>query len=327
MGFLEDGWHSSRGLADGLAATLPSVGSPLTRDMELYAPRAGHAPGFADRRWRYGRDAPRARILHLLDQSYGDAVLRIGGRFEATVVYVADLAFWYDRTALNSWLRRRILAGLKQATCRVAMSHGTAREMAQLGLRPDAIAYPGVDPVAFPHAATARIPGRLLHVGSTLPRKGIDRALRLLAELPSEYHLLQLGGRFSAAQRDLIEKMGINSRVTQQPYAEPSALLQAYQEAEALIFPSRYEGFGLPVIEARLTGTRVVTCDTVPAIERLPDDPGVLVVDGAELDQGGAGAEVARWLKPSPVAVSLREKLSWRPTATAFSHLYSGLVA
>jgi len=69
------------------------------------------------------------------------------------------------------------------------------------------------------------------------------------------------GGAFTSEEKEMLRKLGICSKVH---YIEPSEqiLLQLYENALAFVFPSRYEGFGLPILEAFSCGCPVISSNT-----------------------------------------------------------------
>ena len=76
------------------------------------------------------------------------------------------------------------------------------------------------------------------------------------------------------------------------------------------VFPSRYEGYGLPCIEARLCGTNVFTSAVVPATEVLREDPGTMILDVDVLDEAvgvrSAAGELGRRLDEMAHQLMLR---------------------
>jgi alpha-1,3-rhamnosyl/mannosyltransferase len=76
-----------------------------------------------------------------------------------------------------------------------------------------------------------------------------------------------------------VERLGLTSRVQLCGYVPQSELAGLYRGADCMMFPSRYEGFGLPVLEAMASGTPVVAT-TAGAIPEVAGDAAVLVPTG-----------------------------------------------
>jgi glycosyltransferase involved in cell wall biosynthesis len=68
-----------------------------------------------------------------------------------------------------------------------------------------------------------------------------------------------VGGRLTAAQEDLATRLAVRPFIRVVPSADESTLRRAYRTADILLFPSLYEGFGYPVLEAFASGVPVVT--------------------------------------------------------------------
>jgi glycosyltransferase involved in cell wall biosynthesis len=118
-------------------------------------------------------------------------------------------------------------------------------------------------------AAVARLIGRsdtidLLHVGSCIRRKRIDRLLAVVAavrRVEPRVRLLKAGGRLTQDQRTLARRLGIMAHVVELPFLPPALLAALYRRAALLVISSDREGFGLPVAEALACGTTVVATD------------------------------------------------------------------
>lgn len=100
----------------------------------------------------------------------------------------------------------------------------------------------------------------ILNVGTVEVRKNILLGIKALSQLPKDKHLV-IVGRKTNYQKELnqnMKKLGLTSRVH---FLEgvPNDLLPAiYKQADVFIYPSRYEGFGVPIIEAIQIGLPVV---------------------------------------------------------------------
>jgi glycosyltransferase involved in cell wall biosynthesis len=109
----------------------------------------------------------------------------------------------------------------------------------------------------------------LLHVGSNHRRKNRGGVLRIFAHVAAEWpgDLVFAGEPLSAELRALAISLGIAKRV--HDVARPDNLLleALYNRATALLFPSRFEGFGWPLIEAQACGCPVIAAATGPLPE------------------------------------------------------------
>lgn len=136
-----------------------------------------------------------------------------------------------------------------------------------------------------------RLPQRyVLNVGTVELRKNILLGIRAMAKLPADLHLV-IVGRQTKYQKQLdaeIRRLGLGNRI-HFLQGVPNTLLPAvYRQAEAFIYPSRYEGFGVPVIEAIQSGLPVVAA-TGSCLEEA-GGPDSLYVDPGDAD--GAAAAV-----------------------------------
>jgi glycosyltransferase involved in cell wall biosynthesis len=113
-------------------------------------------------------------------------------------------------------------------------------------------------------------------------------------------------------------------------YLDHAALVDLYSAATCLLFPSRYEGFGLPILEAMACGCPVVTYRN-SSLPEVAGDAAVLVTDGDAEAMGRSGGEIA--LNPK-FAAKLRKaglarakEFSWRKAAQATIAVYRRFLA
>lgn len=136
-----------------------------------------------------------------------------------------------------------------------------------------------------------RLPQRyVLNVGTVELRKNILLGIRAMAKLPADLHLV-IVGRQTKYQKQLdaeIRKLGLGNRIHFLQGVPTTLLPAVYRQAEAFIYPSRYEGFGVPVIEAIQSGLPVVAA-TGSCLEEA-GGPDSLYVDPDDAD--GAAAAV-----------------------------------
>jgi glycosyltransferase involved in cell wall biosynthesis len=235
--------------------------------------------------------ARQADIVHVCDHSNAVYVPRRKSR--PYVVTCHDLlavrgALGEDTdcpaSAAGRRLQHMVLSGLRRADA-IACDSVATRDDARR-LLPDfggpmvviapSLNYPyGVRDLDRVERLLARVPGLdrrrpyLLVVGSNLPRKNRDGALRVLALAASHWDglLVVAGQPLDARLRALASDLGIADRVVDVAKPDNELLEALYNAAHALLFPSRFEGFGWPVIEAQSCGCPVICSRREPMIE------------------------------------------------------------
>ncbi len=145
-------------------------------------------------------------------------------------------------------------------------------------------------------------PRFVLHVGSNLRRKNREGVLRIFARAAGEWdaQLVFAGQPLSPALRALAVSLKIEHRILEVPKASNELLNALYNRATALLFPSRFEGFGWPIIEAQACGCPVLCSRSDPfpevggdaALTREIDDEAGFAHDLLSLRDP---AERARW--------------------------------
>ncbi len=117
----------------------------------------------------------------------------------------------------------------------------------------------------------------LLYVGGFRPHKNIKRMLLSFSAIcePLDIKLLIVGPADGSFQR-LVRRLGLEGYVDFMPDATDDDLAKAYRGAKALLFPSLYEGFGLPIVEAMACGTPVIT-SSLGAMKEVAGEAAILV--------------------------------------------------
>jgi len=189
------------------------------------------------------------------------------------VVTVHDLSFERDRSAmglLDRLVFKRVVPRAARRARRVlAVSERTKRDLVELyRIPPDRITVTphGVDPAFGPGAVAGG--EYLLYVGSIQARKDPLAAAHAAAEVGLP--LVVAGPEREPALARELEAVGADLR----GYVGKGELANLYRGAAALVLPSRYEGFGLPVLEAMACGTPVVASDD-PALREVAGDAAV----------------------------------------------------
>jgi glycosyltransferase involved in cell wall biosynthesis len=131
-----------------------------------------------------------------------------------------------------------------------------------------------------------------LYVGKSDPVKNLDRLIRAYADYRQQTRcdtrLVLVGSRTAQmSEGALIRGLGLADWVIQVPYLAHSELPMLYSAAELFLFPSLFESFGLPVVEAMACGTAVLTSN----VACLPEitDGAALLVDPTSVSQIAEG--------------------------------------
>ena len=96
----------------------------------------------------------------------------------------------------------------------------------------------------------------LLSVSGDNPNKNVETTLKLLSKLPDNYKLIRVGRNFYTTK--LIETLNLKKRVILLGNVDTNLLAEIYRISNFFIFPSLFEGFGSPVVEAMASGVPVV---------------------------------------------------------------------
>ena len=204
----------------------------------------------------------------------------------ATVVTIHDLTFltnpeWHERSKV-SFFRRAIAYSATHADVLVTISEFTARQLDEQIPQhaPVVVATLGVDLERFTtdssgdqemlraHELPAERP-YIFFLGTFEPRKGIDVLLDAFEEVARRDAEVELwlAGQPGWGVKEIearIASHGALSRIRRLGFVEEAALPALLRQSRAVVYPSRGEGFGLPVLEALACGARVVTSsDTV----------------------------------------------------------------
>ena len=188
-----------------------------------------------------------------------------------SVVTIHDLIFlrhpefyhWID-TKIYAWKFRQTL---READHIIAISECTRRDIMEYGgdlISEDRISliYQSCAPKFTVSRRAAPRERYILSVGSIEARKNILLAVKALPYLPEELKLVIVGKHtpYTDEVKAYAEKAGLSHRIRIMHGVSDEALPRLYAEAEAFVYPSRYEGFGIPIIEAISCGLPVVAC-------------------------------------------------------------------
>jgi glycosyltransferase involved in cell wall biosynthesis len=209
---------------------------------------------------------------------------RLGLARGGLVATVHDLGFRRVPWTLRQSTRRQLAESIDETMLRavrlITVSAAIRDELAEYG-------YASPQRVRVVHhgagqlegladeAPPANLPGRFgLHVGTLEPRKNIGRLLeawRLLGELMEDRPVLVLCGAYgwrTGAIRRQVEAAVAAGWAQHPGYVSSGQLAALYRRAAVVVFPSLYEGFGLPAIEALAAGSPLV-CSDIPALREV----------------------------------------------------------
>ncbi len=228
-----------------------------------------------------------------------------------TVHDLALLRYPHLGTAPMRSLVERTVAQLAEVDMVIAVSQATRDDLIELGnVDPQRVrvVYNGVAPHFQPISRSAPATPYVLHVGTIEPRKNLANLMRGFAiaiareNLP---HHLVLAGADGWGDEDLpalAAQLGIADRIDRRGWVDPTQLPDLYGSAAVFAYPSLYEGFGLPVLEAMACGTPVLTSDR-----------------GALAEVAGSAALLCNPNDPESIARGLTEILTDRDRAATLT--------
>lgn len=218
------------------------------------------------------------------------------------VITVHDLGSKYLPQAHQ--IKQRLYLGLMQkyqlkgAGKIIAVSKATKVDLIKLGISPKdvTVVYEGYDKEKFSAKGGWAYGPKVnqnyfLFVGTIQPRKNLERLITAFSRQRSVFRLVIVGQRgwMSDSIYLLPKKLGIENRVKFLGYVPDENLPVLYSGAKALLFPSLFEGFGLPIIEAQACGCPVLTSN----VSSMPEvaGKGAILVNPYDIDDIVRGME------------------------------------
>lgn len=260
------------------------------------------------------------------------------------VITIHDLSFirfpTLFRPANRLYLTVLTRLSARRARRLIAVSAHTAAETTRLmGVPPERIdvVYHGVDPAFHPLPANEVAAFRqrqglpkqfVLCVGTLEPRKNQTRLVEAFARIyDSQVKLILVGGKgwFYDELFARVEALGLSNKVIFPGYVTNDELPLWYNAATILAYPSLYEGFGMPVLEAQACGTPVLTSN----VSSLPEAAGnaASMVDPCDVE--ALAAELNRMLTDKLLRHELRKqgltharRFTWSLTAQETAGVY-----
>jgi glycosyltransferase involved in cell wall biosynthesis len=226
-----------------------------------------------------------------------------------------------------------------RATRVIAVSaHARERIVARLGIAPEHVtAIPhGIDHARFAVAGDDReldglpLPTEpyVLYPANLWPHKNHVRLLEALARARWDGPLVLTGATYGRldALRSRADRLGVGARVQHLGYVPAGALAPLYRHARAVVFPSLYEGFGAPPLEAMACGTPVAASDAGAVAEACGG--AALAFDAGDVD--AIADALTRVTGDDALRSRLREaglaraaELTWERSAAAHAEVYA----
>lgn len=261
------------------------------------------------RRARFDTEHPARRIAW---EQLNQPLSLLAGRFDGyhamafasplvlslpSVVTVYDLSFVHYPERLKAmrrlYLRLLTPLSVRRASQVIAISHSTARDLTVTFGTPAekiTIAAPGYDPATFRPLAKAdseafrqsqHLPERFwLFIGTLEPRKNLVTLFEAYARIdPTKRLPLIIGGGKGWDTEPIfaaVDRLNLNKFVHFVGFISPDVLALWYNAAEVFLYPSVFEGFGLPVLEAMACGTPVIVSDA-SSLPEVAGDAGITV--------------------------------------------------
>lgn len=262
------------------------------------------------------------------------------------VVTICDMTFftnpeWHERSKVL-FFRRAMQYSVQHATELISISETTSQALREI-LNPTipVTTIPlGVDHDRFSAAAgeidlaqfnfpTDR--PYIFFLGTFEPRKGLDVLLDAFRDVGAKNHDVELwlagqAGWQTTATDDLISNHPFAARIRRLGYVDDMAVPGLMRQAQAVAYPSRSEGFGLPVLEALACGAEVVT-SAGTVMEEVAGTAATLVGIGQSRELADAllaaiGRPEGERTRRSQLAVERAAQFTWRATADAHQDVY-----
>ncbi len=241
------------------------------------------------------------------------------------------------------WLYTSMNAGweksaFEQAQIVVAVSDKVGKDLLEIGVPPEKlqVIFNGVDLQEFSPGVSDRsrwnlppnVPLALFAGDIRIPRKNLDTVLHALVKVPN-LHLAVAGITEGSPYLQLAESLGLNERVHFLGLCDDVPELM--KAVDFLVFPSRYDPFGLVVIEAMACGLPVITAVTTGAAELVKPEAGIVLSDPNDteaLREALSSLASDRTLRTQmgQTARILAEQHSWQLMAKSYVDVFEELV-
>jgi glycosyltransferase involved in cell wall biosynthesis len=228
-------------------------------------------------------------IVHLPNQNFARFALFIKNPYIVTVHDLIRFSLGFAQETITEKILLKLdIRGIKRASHIIAVSQNTKDDLIKYLNIPDSkisVIYNGVDHGIFkPYTVKMLDKPYILYVGSERPRKNLSRLFEAFAKLKGEFPELKLAkvgisGRSKEYRKETMRKLnslGLTGDVIFVEYITELDLACYYSSAALLAYPSLYEGFGFPLLEAMACGCPVVTSNT-SSLPEIVGEAGIMV--------------------------------------------------
>ena len=196
---------------------------------------------------------------------------------------------WHDRisTYVHKIFLKRILRNADNIIANSQVTKNAIEEYLPTVKQKISIAYPSINIKKYKRKASPKNDVYFLSVGTIEPRKNYASLINAFNTIAKEHKHVKLvivgfKGWKSQAVFDLINQSEYKDRILIKGYVTEQELVEYYLNALAFIFPTHYEGFGLPLLEAMTLGTLVI-CSDIDICREVCADSAVYFRDAEEL--------------------------------------------
>ncbi len=260
-----------------------------------------------------------------------------------TVVTVHDIKPWARE--LDPWRRiywhKVVTRGLEKADAIITPSASTCADIAsswphlvqKIKVIPHGLSDPYMGAAGATRTASEilSVSPYLLYVGGAAKNKRFDIALEVFSVLKRKWKSLQLlaCGFSTRATKKISLERALADSVRFMPFVTDEQMVDLYSNAAAVLYPTEYEGFGFPVLEAQACGTPIIVSSSAGSLAELPG-PEVYFVASQDLSDWSDAAEycVARKIKgehDSRRAADWASQYTWWRSASSHLELYDSL--
>lgn len=278
-----------------------------------------------------------------------DFILPPLGRGTRSIVTIHDLSFVREpdlvMPGMDRHLNKWVPWSVQQASHVIAVSEATRQDLIELYQTPPekiSVLYHGVGPEFKPIRETACLKAVrqkyglndqpfILSVGTIQPRKNYQRLIQAFAKVDTEAILVIAGGAGwkNEAIFDEVKTLGLQERVRFPGFVAEADLPALYSAATLVIYPSLYEGFGLPVLEAMACGAPVIASNRA-SLPEVVGEAGLLInpydtdnmatAIGHLLDDGSLRASLAG------AGQTRAGQFTWSGTVVELVNLYQKII-